>query len=523
MLDKLNVKLVKTLIDNTPVAYIVLDEDYRIHFINEKFLKLRNLNKDLILGEKCYNISNGGVPCRQCAVKRALETGERAFVSRKDILPDNTVRFIDDYAIPLENVSGGKRYVLEIMVDRSKEKLLQQQREEDYKRILASLSNLIEAKDSYTYKHSESVRLLAVKLAHAMGLSPTDVEEISFAASLHDIGKMQVPKSIINKPDKLTDEEFNIIKAHPVTAYEMLSGLANFQMAQQIARHHHERVDGRGYPDGLSGDDIPLGAKIVAVADTYDAITSTRSYRQAHSHEYALAEIARVAGAQLDKDVAEAFLNMDFDMNVNLDPDDSAATKPLERSLPKQDTPTKPQRAAADDFISEVGEEQLLHEILANTPCGYAFMDKSRKVWFASEYFLDYMGLRDADILQHPCYATGDSQSIACRDCAVVKALQSGNVEYMRQERSFGGDLKIFDLFGVPLKNEDDAVEYVIQIIIDRTQEVLAARGRDQDFDKLVDMLSELLNVSNDTSEEKLTAEILALQESLNKLRKKQA
>ena len=305
--------LIRLLIDNSPVAYIILDDQYRIHYINDSFLKLRKLELASTLGKVCYDISNGGKHCRQCAVEQALKTGQKAFIARKDTLSDGSVRFIDDYAIPLgQKGHDGNRYVLEIMVNRSEEMLARERRDAGYDETLSILAQLLEAKDNYTATHSDSVRVLAAKLAQAMNLPPKDIFDISLAASLHDIGKVRIPHSIINKPDKLTDEEFAFIKKHPAVSFDMISDLSGFGSIKNIVRHHHERIDGRGYPDGLTGDQISLGAKITAVADTYDAITSTRSYRKGLSHEYALEEIARVSGAQLDAEVVKAFLNMDF-------------------------------------------------------------------------------------------------------------------------------------------------------------------------------------------------------------------
>ena len=123
-------ELFRLLVDNTPVAYIILDDEYRIHYINENFLKLRKLDPQATLGEICYNISNAGVRCHQCAVSQALKTGQKAMVSRKDIMPDKSVRFIDDYAIPLyKDKKTGKQFILEIMLNRTKEMIAREQRD----------------------------------------------------------------------------------------------------------------------------------------------------------------------------------------------------------------------------------------------------------------------------------------------------------------------------------------------------------------------------------------------------------
>ncbi len=516
--------LVKMFIDNTPIAYIILDKNYRIHYINESFAKLRKLDMATTIGNKCYNISNGGIRCHNCAIAEALETGQKAFVSRKDVLPDGSVRFIDDYAIPLQlNERGEVEFVLEIMINRTQEMLAREQRNKDYDEILAILTTLLEAKDSYTAAHSDNVRRLSLNLAHAIGLTPDEVFEISVAASLHDIGKVDIPGSIINKPDKLTDEEFATIKSHPVSSFKMLGGLSSFDNIRDIARHHHERVDGRGYPDKLDGELLSLGAKIIAVADTYDAITTTRSYRKALTHEYALEEIQRVAGTQLDKDIVETFVNMDFDNLTDslYDAVDSDETQQVERVLKKQIHSVEQQTDS--EINAQIDQDKLLNEIFNHTPCGYILMDRNRKVLYASDYFLDYMGLTKEDVLDKVCYEAGGIGSKPCENCSIERALISGKTEYMRQEQFTNNGRKIFDLYGIPLVEADGGINLVIEIIIDRTEEVLLERARQQDFKKLIDMLGEIFDKQKDEiDEKKLSGQIVALRKRLNELLYKQ-
>ena len=512
-------ELIRLLIDNTPVAYIILDDQYRIHYINDSFLKLRKLDPKTTLGKVCYDISNNGKHCRQCAVEQALNTGQKAFIARKDTLPDGSVRFIDDYAIPIGHSSAGdERYVLEIMVNRSEEMLARERRDADYDETLSILAQLLEAKDNYTAAHSEGVRVLALRLARAMRLPPRDILDISIAASLHDIGKVRIPYSIINKPGKLNDEEFALIKTHPAVSFEMISALSGFENIKNIVRQHHERVDGRGYPDGLTGDQISLGAKITAVADTYDAITTTRSYRQGLSHEYAMEEIARVAGTQLNEEAVKAFLSMDFDG------EDAAALRPLdeeytvERVLGRESEILG--RIKPKDFKQVVDQDSLLKEIFENTPCGYVLMDTKHNVLFASRYFLDYMGLAESDVVGRRCYeAAGVLGGSPCPGCAIDRAVKSGKVEYMRQEQQTNNGYKIFDLFGMPLPGANGKTEYVIEVILDRTAEVLLDRQREADLKKLVDMMNGLLKEQDqDMNDKHLSDKILALRGRLSEL-----
>ena len=172
---------------------------------------------------------------------------------------------------------------------------------------LTSLSALLEARDGYTYGHSQRVTRHAERIAAAMGLSTADVAKVRAAAALHDVGKLHTPREILNKPDRLTDAEFAVIKRHPIDGAAMATGLGDPTITA-IIRHHHERLDGGGYPGGLAGDAIPLGSRIIAVADTFDAMTSNRAYRRAASHKHALDVLRKEAGSQLDGDAVAAFV-----------------------------------------------------------------------------------------------------------------------------------------------------------------------------------------------------------------------
>jgi HD-GYP domain-containing protein (c-di-GMP phosphodiesterase class II) len=171
---------------------------------------------------------------------------------------------------------------------------------------LTGLSRLLEARDSYTHGHGQRVARHAGRIAHAMHLPPADVARIRAAAAVHDVGKLYTPRHILNNPARLSDEEFAVVKRHPVDGAEMLTGVGDPQIAAMV-RHHHERVEGGGYPAGLVGEAIPLGARIIAVADTFDAITSARAYRPAATQKQALDILRTESGRQLDAEVVAIF------------------------------------------------------------------------------------------------------------------------------------------------------------------------------------------------------------------------
>jgi diguanylate cyclase (GGDEF)-like protein len=173
-------------------------------------------------------------------------------------------------------------------------------------RAAASLAKAVDARDVYTGSHSERVADLAARIAVRMGLSDETVELTRLAGSLHDLGKLAIPEEILRKPGPLTEPERLVLERHPQIGYRMLESLGVDPLAEWVL-HHHERWDGAGYPDGVGGEGIPLGARIIFVADAYDAMTSDRVYRTRLSDEEAIAELQRCAGSQFDPSVVAAF------------------------------------------------------------------------------------------------------------------------------------------------------------------------------------------------------------------------
>lgn len=165
---------------------------------------------------------------------------------------------------------------------------------------------MIEARDPYTAGHQQRVGDLAARIGRAMGLDDERIEGLRIGGYLHDVGKVVVPPDVLTRPGPLTADEYALVQTHALRGYEILSPVPFLWPVAQIARQHHERVDGSGYPDGLRGDDIIIEARIVAVADTFDAITSARPYRPARTPAEALAEIERGAPALFDPNVVDA-------------------------------------------------------------------------------------------------------------------------------------------------------------------------------------------------------------------------
>ena len=180
--------------------------------------------------------------------------------------------------------------------------------QESFLATVRALAQAVDAKDSYTAGHSSRVTLYSVIIAEEMGLGPDDLRRVRLAGLLHDVGKIGIRDSVLGKPGALTDEEFAIMKSHPTVGAAILKPVSQLAEVVPGVLHHHERFDGRGYPDGLKADEIPLMGRIIGVADAFDAMTSDRVYRPRLSDEVAIAELKKHSGTQFDSKMVKAFL-----------------------------------------------------------------------------------------------------------------------------------------------------------------------------------------------------------------------
>ncbi len=211
--------------------------------------------------------------------------------------------------------------------------------------VVKTLAGTIDAKDKYTNGHSSRVAEYAKMIAKRAGYNDRALEEIYMMGLLHDVGKIGVPDTIINKPSRLTDDEYETIKTHSIVGYGILKNITEMPRLAIGARSHHERYDGKGYPDGLSGTDIPEEARIIAVADAYDAMSSRRSYHSIFAQEYIKSELKKGRGTQFDPEFADIMLAMvnedkDYQMREfydNTPADDSAEAQAAARSDEKDE------------------------------------------------------------------------------------------------------------------------------------------------------------------------------------------
>lgn len=237
-------------------------------------------------------------------VVQALELGAQDFIA-KPFRPNAVVDIV-------KKVLKVSKFSVE-----KKEKLIKSEMSpirrilrDSYMSILKSFAIILESKDPYIREHSMRVTKYSVLLAKEIGLSSNEVEIIENTAYFHDIGKVGISDTILQKSDKLTEEEWSSMRRHPEIGYEIIEPLKVLHIALPGIKHHHERFDGKGYPDGLKGEDIPLSARILTIADAYEALTANRPYRKARNTTEAVSELKKCSGTQFDPKLVEVFIKM---------------------------------------------------------------------------------------------------------------------------------------------------------------------------------------------------------------------
>jgi putative nucleotidyltransferase with HDIG domain len=204
-----------------------------------------------------------------------------------------------------------ERYAADLRETFKSERDRAQELTRSYMATVRALSNAVEARDAYTGKHAERVTRFAIEISRELGLATHDTPEVEFGFLLHDVGKLAIPDSILFKPGPLTTDEQALMSTHTVVGAEIMRDIEFLTEASKVVRSHHERWDGAGYPDGLAGEEIPLNARVFAVADVFDALTTNRPYRVALSVEQARAMIDEESGRHFDPQIVDAFGRID--------------------------------------------------------------------------------------------------------------------------------------------------------------------------------------------------------------------
>ena len=249
-----------------------------------------------------------GVGARNVAVASfAAEKGQRAVIGVARLYGQE---FDEAETALLDAVMKATGHALErTWLHREREDLVQRL-QEAYVGTAEALANALEAKDQYTADHAGSIADMAVEVGREFGLDEESLRDLRYAAIFHDIGKIAIPDAILNKPGPLTPAEYEVMKRHTVVGEQILGPVQFLEQVRRIVRHDHERWDGTGYPDGLAGRQIPIGARIVLVVDAFHAMISDRPYRKGMSEEAARLELRAHAGTQFDPDVVDAFLRV---------------------------------------------------------------------------------------------------------------------------------------------------------------------------------------------------------------------
>jgi response regulator RpfG family c-di-GMP phosphodiesterase len=267
--------------------------------IEEKVSLTADLLQEIMSGKKCF--TKGDKTYLPLAIKN--ECVGVIMMGRKGASQGKAAALTDDDMFFLKLISDKASMQVE-------NRMLYESLFEGILHTLTSLIMAINRRDMYTEGHCQRVAEMGLMLADEMGASDYERDVIRVVAPIHDVGKIGIPDSVLLKPGKLTDDEYDLMKSHPIYGEEIINRFDLLSNEASITRHHHERCDGRGYPDGLAGDEIPFCSRLIAVCDTYDAMTSNRPYRKALSREEALKEILRCRGNQLDSTIVDCFLEM---------------------------------------------------------------------------------------------------------------------------------------------------------------------------------------------------------------------
>ncbi len=513
--------LTQTMIDNSPVGYIILDKNYRVHYANRYFFKLRDIENRSVKGGLCYALWGFNRPCPGCATKETIETSQRSFAFHKDIINDETIRYIEEYSIPLLDENGEFEYILVILINRTNEILMRENNNQVFLKNIGLLASILDKKDTYTSTHSQDVTEISVKLASYVGLSSDDVHDIRLASLLHDIGKLYIRDHIINKPNRLTLDEQMEMARHVTETYKMLNGLTFFDAIKEMAGAHHERWDGLGYPGTKKGEEIPVGARIIAIADTYDAMTSDRSYRKALSHEKALDEIAGHAGSQFDP-----YLALDFvEMCRKSYPDRASLIKKTQdKGFYRVDTRVsavrrlKPMEKNSDSMRIDkhvndlLSTDLFLQRIIDNTPAYYLIIDEELNILYASENFAINIGIpqkklrtmqcRDLDNNNLNCFTIIDGDVV----CPVVRALKKQMPQHGFISGRFKRDPDYCEIFAIPITIMDkkgQPISCALEILFDLSREMAERQAMDNDVKILLDNIYGLVSGLDASSTQK--------------------
>ena len=288
----------------------ILDLNGTIRNINQSYLRFVGKSSHEVVGRPCHFLRSPLCKIEECPFNQVVTRGESVEIEMVKRDCSGKVHPMLLTATPFRSRSGEIIGMIEAFKDISMLKNTENQLRRLFSGMLRSMSEVVEIRDPYTAGHQQRVNHIAGKIAQKIELSEKRLENVNIAAMIHDIGKVYVPLDFLTKPGRLSDIEFEVIKKHVTKGYEILKPIPFGAPIATIVRQHHERMDGSGYPDGLTGEMILQEARIIAVADVVEAISSHRPYRPSLGMEVAMGEIKRGRGLIYDADVVDACLEV---------------------------------------------------------------------------------------------------------------------------------------------------------------------------------------------------------------------
>jgi PAS domain S-box-containing protein len=296
----------RRMVETAAEGILVVDEQFVITFCNLRMVNMLGYGAGELVGRRLSDLHVAADAEFRTDEEARRRAGESSQYQRRFLRADGSELWVNVSASPIFDDDGSFAGSLAMVADISEQRDAEGRLKQALTGTVAAMGALVEMRDPYTAGHERRTAELVVAMADRLGLDRETVETLDLTARMHDIGQIAVPAEILTRPGRLSQNEFTLVKAHPQVAYEILSSIDFGRPIAEVILQHHERLDGSGYPNGISGDDLLLEARILAVADVVEAMSSHRPYRPALGVEAALAEVAAGAGRLYDPAVVEA-------------------------------------------------------------------------------------------------------------------------------------------------------------------------------------------------------------------------